>query len=203
MFRVASLAAAARPPDVSFATIGRVTIILLARHGQTDWNRNRRLQGQADRPLDAVGRRQARKLATSLDGEAIDVIYSSDLQRARDTAAAVAGPRGLPVLEVPELREKDFGSWEGLTDIEIRERFPRSAFGSWGDGETTEAVTARVLDALAAIAVRHDGATVLVVSHGGPIAAVRRHSGAGDDAPILNGDVLRLVVEDGRFRQAS
>jgi len=178
-----------------------MTIILLARHGQTDWNREARLQGQADRPLDAVGRRQARELAASLGAEAIDVVYSSDLRRARDTAAAVAARRGLPVLEVPELREKDYGSWEGLTDAEIRERYPESGFGGWGDGETTEAVAARVLDALGRIAVRHDGATVLVVSHGGPIAAVRRHAGA-DEMPVANGDVLRLIVEDGRFRVA-
>jgi broad specificity phosphatase PhoE len=178
-----------------------MTILLLARHGQTDWNREGRLQGQTDRPLDSVGRRQARELAAILGEEAIDVVYSSDLRRARDTAEAVAAPRGLPVLEVPELREKDFGSWEGLTDVEIRARFPESSFGGWGDGETTEAVAARVLEVLGRIAVRHDNATVLVVSHGGPIAAVRRHAGA-DEASVLNGDVIRLTVEDGRFRVA-
>ena len=71
-----------------------------------------------------------------------------------------------------ELREKDFGTWEGLTDEEILLRFPEASRGHWGDGETNEAMAGRVVAALRTIAERHPGARVLVVSHGGPLRAV-------------------------------
>jgi broad specificity phosphatase PhoE len=171
------------------------TTLLLVRHGETDWNRDGRFQGHSDVPLNETGRMQAAALATSLADERIDAVYASDLSRALDTAAPVADAHGLSVEQWPDLREKRFGTWEGLTRQEISERFPDTRPGHSGDGETSEEMTSRVLGALGRIAARHECETVLVVSHGGPLRAVRRHLGAGDDVPIANGEVLRVSAE--------
>src|SRR5262249_58138144 len=110
----------------------------LARHGETDWNRARRWQGHADRPLTERGRAQAVALAERLADIALDAIYASDLRRARETADFVAARQGLAVLELRELREVDVGSWEGLTREEAEETFPegyrRGGAGGAGRG---------------------------------------------------------------------
>jgi phosphoserine phosphatase len=155
-----------------------VTTILIARHGQSDWNQEKRWQGHADRPLSERGREQAQALANRLAHIELDAVYSSDLQRARDTAALVAESQGLELRQLPELREVDVGSWSGLTRAEAEERFPegfarwRVGYPGWRDGETYEAMTDRVLRAVDRIAAEHEGGRVLVVSHGGPIRAV-------------------------------
>jgi broad specificity phosphatase PhoE len=155
-----------------------VTTILIARHGQSDWNQEKRWQGHADRPLTERGRVQAQALADRLAHIALDAVYSSDRQRARGTAAVVAESQGLEVRQLPELREVDVGSWSGLTRAEAEERFPegfarwRDGYPGWRDGETYEAMTDRVLGAVDRIAAEHDGGRVLVVSHGGPIRAI-------------------------------
>jgi broad specificity phosphatase PhoE len=154
-----------------------VTTILIARHGESDWNRERRWQGHADRPLNERGREQARALAERLAHVELDAVYSSDLRRARDTAAVVADRQGLEVQVMPELREVDVGSWSGLTRAEAEERFPdgfrrwRSGFPGWEDGETYDAMTDRVVAAVERIGHENEGGRVLVVSHGGPIRA--------------------------------
>jgi broad specificity phosphatase PhoE len=177
-----------------------VTTILLARHGETDWNRERRVQGHTDRPLNAAGEAQARELAESLVDERIDAIYASDLSRAYDTAQFVAEPRGLAVVQLADLRERHFGTWEGLTDTEILERFPQAITGSWGDGETPDEMSVRIIAALRVIAAEHAGGQVLVVSHGGPMRAMLRRYSADIDGPIPNCHVIRLAVENGEFR---
>jgi broad specificity phosphatase PhoE len=155
-----------------------VTTILIARHGQSDWNQEKRWQGHADRPLTERGREQAQALADRVAHIELDAVYSSDLQRARDTAAVVAESQGLELRQLPELREVDVGSWSGLTRAEAEERFPegfarwRDGFPGWKDGETYEAMTDRVLRAVDEIAEEHEGGRVLVVSHGGPIRAI-------------------------------
>jgi phosphoserine phosphatase len=155
-----------------------VTTILIARHGESDWNRSRRWQGHADRPLTERGREQARALAERLAHVELDAVYSSDLRRALDTATTVAERQGLDVQVLPELREVDVGSWSGLTREEAEEQFPdgyvrwRAGFPRWEDGETYEAMTDRVVSAVERIAREHEGGRVLVVSHGGPIRAL-------------------------------
>ena len=155
-----------------------MTTILIARHGQSDWNQEKRWQGHADRPLTERGREQAQALADRLAHIELDAVYSSDLQRARDTAAVVAESQGLELRQLPELREVDVGSWSGLTRAEAEERFPegftrwRDGYPGWEDGETYEAMTDRVLRAVDEIAAEHEGGRVLVVSHGGPIRAI-------------------------------
>ena len=165
--------------------------LLLARHGETDWNREHRVQGHTDVGLNDAGREQADALAESLDGVRLDAVVSSDLARALETAEAVARRQGLDVVTEAALREKNFGSWEGLTDVEIAERFPDAVRGRWGDGETTEDVAARVLPAIERIRARHLEGDVLVVSHGGPIRIILDAHGV-EHGRIGNCELFRL-----------
>jgi 2,3-bisphosphoglycerate-dependent phosphoglycerate mutase len=170
-----------------------VTTLLLVRHGETDWNADGRLQGHTDRPLSDFGRRQARQLAEELADESLETIYASDLARARETAEIVGERLGLPVVLEPDLREKDWGTWEGLTAVE-RDRVEFV-------GESREEHQERILRALRRIAERHrDGGSVLVVTHGG---SVRRAQTAamGMAMPVVeNCGRWACVCEDGNFR---
>jgi len=191
-----------------------VTTLLLARHGETDWNRARRWQGHADRPLTERGWAQAAALAERLADIALDAVYASDLRRARDTAAVVAARQGIEVIELRELREVDVGSWEGLTREEAEARFPEGyrrwlAGGTgWDDGETYEEMSARVLAAVGQIARANEGGRPLVVSHGGPIRAIHAAAlGLRVDAyrrirPVEpNARLSAVCVEDGRLTE--
>ena len=152
--------------------------ILVARHGETDWNAERRWQGHADRPLNERGRVQAAALAERLADTQLEAVYSSDLRRARDTAAVVAEAQGLEVQALRELREVDVGSWSGLTRADAELRFPAGfrrwleGLPGWDDGETYEEMSARVVGAVRRIAAAHPDAPALVVSHGGPIRSI-------------------------------
>ena len=194
-----------------------MTTLLLARHGETDWNSERRWQGHADRPLNDRGREQARELAASLDGT-VDAIYSSDLLRASETAEIVGAALGLPVAVDPGLREVDVGEWSGLVHTEIESRYPegfarwRQGMHGWEDGESYDEMGVRVVGALLAIAARHPGETVLVVSHGGAIRACQAAAaGLGNDEfrrrsegrPTPNCAVFRFTVADGRLAGAA
>jgi glucosyl-3-phosphoglycerate phosphatase len=147
--------------------------LVLWRHGQTPWNAERRFQGQSDVPLDETGRAQAERAARLLAGLRPDLIVSSDLSRAAGTAAALARLTGLEVTLDKDLRERHGGCWEGLTDSEIRTRYPVE-HANWDppDGESTTAVAERVAAALhrtaAALEAEPDPAARLavVVSHG-------------------------------------
>jgi probable phosphoglycerate mutase len=173
-----------------------MTLLLLARHGQTDWNRDGIWQGQADPPLNALGRRQARELAARLRHARLDALYASDLRRALETAEAVARAVGLPVIADPGLREMDVGAWTGLTWAEIAERFPN---GDGHGGESAQAFQARVLAAVQRIAAAHPQGTVLVVAHGGTVRVVQRCA-LGEALPVIeNGSVYPVRVQDGRF----
>ena len=181
--------------------------LLLARHGETDWNAERRWQGHAETDLNETGRAQSRELARTLDGERIDAVYSSDLARARTTAEIVGDVVGLPVRLDVRLREVDVGEWSGLTWREVEERFPNGAARrlagetGWEHGEEFDAMARRVVEALHDIAARHDGGRVLVVTHGGPIAAVWLASGgAFEDRPnVSNCHVQPIRIEDGEI----
>jgi alpha-ribazole phosphatase len=151
--------------------------LLLARHGQTDWNVQHRYQGQSDTFLNDTGQAQAAALARRLAGEQIDAIYASDLKRAWATAGAVGGALNLATRPEPGLREIYFGNWEGLTHQEIASRYP-GAHAAWiadpenapHGGESLSQVAARLDGVLARIWRDHQGQTVLVVGHGGSIS---------------------------------
>jgi probable phosphoglycerate mutase len=191
-----------------------MTTLLLARHGETDWNRDGRWQGHTDTPLNERGRDQARELAAQLAGEPIAAVYASDLARARETAEIVAASLGLEVRADPRLREIHFGGWEGLTTVEIEERFPdevarwRADDGSnaFAGGETYAQMGERVVDALSEIAATHPGQAVLVILHGGPIRGLLAHAAGITYAEqrrlrsqLANCDLIRVAVEDGIF----
>jgi broad specificity phosphatase PhoE len=194
-----------------------VTTILLARHGETDWNSERRWQGHADRPLNDAGREQARELADALVDRAIDVVYSSDLLRAHETALIVAGRLGLPVEVDAGLREVDVGDWAGrsLTEIETAdpEAYRRWQQGqkAWNGGESYEEMGERVVAAVLRLAGRHPGETVLIVTHGGSIRACRATAAGLDYAAsrvsaigsMANCEVAELRVADGRLAGAA
>src|SRR5687768_17379924 len=105
------------------------TQVVLIRHGETEWNRDQRIQGHLDVPLSERGLRQAERLAAWLAEEAPAAVLSSDLRRARVTAEVLAAGR-VPVVLEPRIREGRFGSFEGLTTAEIREAFPEE-FRAW------------------------------------------------------------------------
>ena len=169
-----------------------MTALLLVRHGETDWNADGRLQGHTDRPLSDFGRRQARQLAEELAEEKLDAIYASDLSRARETAEIVGVRLGLGVVIDPGLREKDWGTWEGLTGPE-RDRVEFV-------GESTEAHQERMQGALRRIAERHSGGRVLVVTHGGSMRRVQTVA-LGMALPVVeNCGRWLCVFENGDFR---
>jgi probable phosphoglycerate mutase len=176
-----------------------VTTLLLARHGETDWNRELRIQGSSDIELNELGRRQAQALADELADVEIDAIYASDLSRARATAEVVAATKGLEVALDSRLRERSFGSWEGLDRDEIVSR--REAEEEH-DGEADDEVRARVLAAIDEIAHAHPGEQVLVVSHGGALNTLWHHALGVRIERWANCAVFRLEVRDGSFRAA-
>jgi glucosyl-3-phosphoglycerate phosphatase len=142
--------------------------LVLWRHGQTTWNAERRFQGQSDIPLDSVGEEQAKRAARLLAALRPAAIFSSDLTRALSTAAPLARLTGLPVTPDKDLRERYGGKWEGLTDVEIRTRYP-AEHAQWmpPGGETTQAVADRARAALERIAdTLEPGTLAVVVSHG-------------------------------------
>lgn len=186
--------------------------IVLVRHGETDWNRERRLQGHADTPLNEAGRSQARGLAEILDAERFGAVYTSPLRRASDTAAIVAERLGIELHELEALREIDVGEWEGLTIDEVRARFParlEDAWRSgWPNGETHEQLTARVVPALLELGRRHAGGRVLGVTHAGPIrAAVTAALGVSHEdsralvGPLENCAVFTFAVRGGNLER--
>jgi broad specificity phosphatase PhoE len=173
-----------------------VATLILARHGETDWNRDGIWQGHGDPPLNDLGRRQATGLAGRLAHVEIDALYSSDLRRAYETAEIIGAAKGLEITAEPDLREIDVGSWSGLTSEEIATRFPGMTHH---DGEEREAFDKRSVGALHRIAAAHEGARVLVVTHGGVVRALERHV-FGDALNLLgNCETASFGFRGGRF----
>jgi probable phosphoglycerate mutase len=173
--------------------------LYLVRHGETDWNRERRIQGSTDIPLNDTGRDQARETGRLLARRSWDAIYASPLVRAFETATIIAAEVGLPApTAVPELVERNYGAVEGMTGDEIEASYPNNA--DVPGREERDAVVSRVLPALLDIANRHPGQSVLVVGHGGVIRSIL---GAvdpdGTHGMISNGSIHSLKHEDGTF----
>ncbi len=159
------------------------TTLYLMRHGETDWNRQRRWQAHLDVPLNDTGRAQARELARAVARLPLRAIYTSDLSRAVETARIVAAafPGGLPVVPEPRFREHHAGALAGHTLDEMRVLFPDWWAADQADplntrcpdgGETFRELCARAAAGAEAIAARHPGEAVGVVAHGGSIRAL-------------------------------
>lgn len=188
------------------------TTIVLVRHGETDWNRERRYQGHADVPLNETGRRQAHDLADLLASERVDAVYTSPLRRASETAGIVAAQIGLEPRVLEALREIDVGDWEGLTIDDVRAQFPERAdvagHSGFPNGETDEDLDARVVPALVDLSRTHADETVLGVTHAGPIRAalasatqLSHEESRAALGPLANCAVFRFAVRDGRLAQ--
>jgi probable phosphoglycerate mutase len=145
---------------------------VLWRHGQTAWNAEHRFQGHSDVPLNPAGHEQARRTARFIAALHPRAIYSSDLVRAVETAEHLARLTGLPVQLEKDLRERGGGSWEGLTDAEIRTQYP-AEYAAWvpPDGESVTTVADRAAAAFQRIADSLDsGSLAVLVSHGAAIS---------------------------------
>lgn len=200
------------------------TDLILLRHGETAWNRERRIQGQLDTPLNDEGLRQARAAARRLAAEAshwaLDdpraqgrpVMLSSDLTRCRQTAEPIASALGLDFALDARLRERAYGVFEGRTWPEIR-RDDAERFDRWqsrdpdfdaGGGESLRRFAARVEGTLFDLAVRHRGRTLVLVTHGGVLDVVNRLCrGLTLEAPrdfeIPNASLNRIRFDGERF----
>jgi broad specificity phosphatase PhoE len=158
-----------------------MTELWLVRHGQTDWNLQGRFQGQSDVPLNATGLSQAEAYAATLDGQAFDALYSSDLGRAFQTAYAISLRTGLAVHTDPRLREIHQGEWQGRTVEQIRAEYNEGtqAKGTVRDltarapgGESVQEVSQRMAEAADAIARAYPEGRVLLVGHGLALATL-------------------------------
>lgn len=160
----------------------QATRILAIRHGETAWNRDTRIQGHLDIPLNDTGLWQAGRAAEALRDEALAAVYASDLSRAHQTASAIAGALSLSVQTHTGLRERCFGVFQGRTWTELEAGWPDAArawrqrvpdFAPEG-GESLLQLRERVLATLAELAARHLGEQIVVVAHGGVLDILYR-----------------------------
>jgi len=190
-----------------------MTRILLARHGETDWNRDGRWQGHTDEPLNAVGLAQAAALGDHVATLAVDALYSSDLARARQTAAAIERTTALTAAEDPDLREVDVGEWAGCNREQARQRDPAwyqrwldGAVEGYRGGETYVQLHERSVRAFRRVVEASQGRTAVIVCHGGNIRAiVTEIVGLGADerwrvAGAANCSLTAIEQERGRLR---
>ena len=188
------------------------TRICLVRHGETEWNAERRIQGQIDIELNAIGRRQAVAAGRWLRGAGIVALYSSDLKRAWATAGALGDALGLNPVPVPEMRERCYGIFEGLRYDEAKARYPagyaafegRDAAYCFETGEALRTMFARVTGKLQEIAARHPGENIAIVLHGGVLDVINRFVRGNPlemprDFLIPNAGINWIATVDGRW----
>jgi probable phosphoglycerate mutase len=160
------------------------TRLCFVRHGETEWNAGRRIQGQIDIPLSALGHAQARATGNALKDEGFAAIYSSDLERARQTAEATAHLARLPLQLSPGLRERHYGAFQGLTHEEAAQRHPaeyarhhaRDPRFAPAGGESLLDLAARLHETIDAIVRRHAGEAVALFTHGGVLDILHRQA---------------------------
>lgn len=152
-----------------------MTKFIITRHGQTEWNVEKRMQGQADSPLTALGRQQAEALHQRLRDREIDAVYSSSLPRAVQTTEIVCKGKGLSIGQLDDLREIAIGEWSGKLLTEVEAEYPEQSENFWKHpeaykpmegGETYQELRDRASKTLLELAKKHRNQTVLVVSHG-------------------------------------
>ena len=181
----------------------------MIRHGETEWNSQKRMQGHSNSDLSSVGQAQIQALGQWMKNVPFDLIYSSDSLRAKQTAESITQFSGHELQFDQRLREKNLGVFEGLTSEEARERHPEvfRLFKTAGskyvidEGESTQQLQDRALEIVNEIRIKHPEERVLLVTHGGFIRVVMKHSlGLSLETPtrflIRNTGVFRLVWED-------
>lgn len=177
-----------------------MTLFHLVRHGETDWNRARRIQGRTDIPLNDLGREQAGAAARYLRGLPVDRVVASSLSRAAETGSIIAEALGLPAPALrDDLVEREYGEAEGLTVFEVDERYP--AGQDVPGRELPERVVERVAAALAELAAAHPDESIVVATHGAVIramiTAVSPQDAPERGMPIRNGSVHGFRLVDG------
>lgn len=158
------------------------TRICFVRHGETDWNIEKRIQGHIDIPLNKTGRAQALAMGYNAVHHRFSALYSSDLTRAMDTARAIAELEGLEVQRLPQLRERNYGIFQGITAAEGAVRYPeahahyvaRNPDYDFESGETMHALVARIEAGIDWMLRHHQGQTLCAVSHGGVLDIIYR-----------------------------
>ncbi len=183
------------------------TSLCIVRHGETAWNAEHRVQGQLDVPLNAIGQAQALAVSKVLTQESFDAIYSSDLSRARQTAAPTAGFFAIKVILEKDLRERHYGIFERLTYAEVKVRYPedyarfeaRDPEYAFRTGESLREFSARSISVIARIAKENEGKSVLVFTHGGVLDKLYRFVtglplGAPRDYRIPNAGLNRVEL---------
>ncbi len=199
------------PLPATGAARPRPARLFLVRHGESTWNRDHRIQGQLDPPLSELGLTQAQLVGTRLASRHPEAIYSSDLKRALETAAAIGAATGVRVQPLPALREIFLGEWEGLSTAEVADRFP-DAWARWSvepdwdlvpGGEPAAAFDDRVAHALDGTIEHHPHGDVIVVTHGGVIqTALHRIFGKPSRGlfpfRISNASITLIEKRDGR-----
>ena len=177
-----------------------MTELYLVRHGETDWNRQHRIQGLTDIPLNETGREQARAAGRLLARREWDGIIASPLSRAMETASIIAEETGLSAPEpIDALVERNYGEGEGLDFTEINRRYPDRA--AVPGQESRDEVIARVVPALREVASARPGESLIVVSHGGAIRGVLMAADpTGSHGMITNGSVHSFRIEDDELR---
>lgn len=188
--------------------------LYLIRHGQTDWNACKKIQGSLDIPLNAAGKEQAGLLAKAMEDRPVRFICSSPLKRALHTANGIGERQGVKVVTVPELREVEFGKWEGMSGSELLKEYPK-AYKSWRQnpakvtppgGETWEEAAERAAMALKKVlGIAQGNGDTAIVSHGATLAhliAVMMGNAAGEPGLIVSNVSITTVEyrpHTGRF----
>ena len=191
----------------------KMTELIVIRHGETEWNRIGKQQGQLDTDLSEVGRAQAKALAAALDGETFDALYSSDLGRAMQTAGIIAPRAGLEIVADVRLRERHLGTMQGMTIAEFRQEHPQEYTRFRSDdpdyilpgGESIRQRYDRSIACAEALAARHAGGRLLLVAHGGILDSFfRRAVGLDLAAPrrfsLYNASINTFSITGGQWQ---
>lgn len=149
------------------------TMLYITRHGETEWNVEKRMQGRKNSNLTETGILQAKQLGKRMKDMQLDVIYSSPSGRAMHTAQLIKGDRDIPIVADEHLYEIDMGVWEGHTQVELQEKYPKEFHLFWNaphqyeskSGESFYDARTRMLNGLEYILKKHEGESVLIVSH--------------------------------------
>ncbi len=188
------------------------TNFILIRHGETEWNRKRLIQGHSDSPLTELGRKQARAVGSALEGEVIDLLVSSEAGRAMETARLIGERVGLSPTAIPDIHERGFGELEGMTIAEAGKRFGDDVpyrmyhepeFSDFGI-ESQTAFRDRIVAAIDKLAIQHAGKTILTVTHGGSLSSVFKHTigldlGAPRRYELTNCSINQVKIYQGEW----